>query len=152
MILYLPIGSSSHTDSGQLNNPAVVRGDELFGSRLERSVVMVNRASIGGISSGSRSGKLCLRRLSKFLQRRARWCEKRCAGVRGGEIEQTVVSARRIADIHSLQHLLNHPKISRIADKICAELPLPRTTKWHVVAQYIVFVATGVYDGRQRLV
>jgi hypothetical protein len=149
MILYLPIGSSSHTDSGQLNNPAAVRGDELFGSRLERSVVMVNRASIGGISSGSRSGKLCLRRLSKFLQRRARWCEKRCAGVRGGEIEQPVVSARRVADIHSLQHLLDHSRISRITDKIRAELALPRTTKWHVVAKYVVFIAVSVYDGRQ---
>src|SRR5262245_129554 len=101
------------------------------------------------ISSGSRSGKLRLRRLSKFLQRRARWREERCAGVRGREIEQPVVSARRVADIHSLQHLLDHPKISRIADKIRAELPLPRTTKRHVVAQYIVFVAAGIYDGRQ---
>src|SRR5262249_29420037 len=61
------------------------------------------------ISSGSRSGKLRLRRLSKFLQRRARWREERCAGVRGREIEQPVVSARRVADIHSLQHLLDHP-------------------------------------------
>src|SRR5262249_13540980 len=101
------------------------------------------------ISSGSRSGKLRLRRLSKFLQRRARWREERCAGVRGREIEQPVVSARRAADIHSLQHLLDHPKISRIADKIRAELPLPRTTKRHVVAQYIIFVAAGIYDGRQ---
>ena len=101
------------------------------------------------ISSGGRSGKLCLRRLSKFLQRRARWREERCAGVRGREIEQPVVSARRVADIHSLQHLLDHPKISRIADKIRAELPLPRTTKWHVVAQYIIFVAAGIDDGRQ---
>jgi hypothetical protein len=48
-----------------------------------------------------------------------------------------------------LQHLLDHPKISRIADKIRAELPLPRTTKRHVVAQYIIFVAGGIYDGRQ---
>src|SRR5262245_23400826 len=101
------------------------------------------------ISSGSRSGKLRLRRLSKFLQRRARWREERCAGVRGREIEQPVVSARRVADIHSLQHLLDHPKISRIADKIRAELPLPRTTKRHVVAQYIIFIAAGIYDGRQ---
>ena len=101
------------------------------------------------ISSGSRSGKLRLRRLSKFLQRRARWREERCAGVRGREIEQPVVSARRVADIHSLQHLLDHPKISRIADKIRAELPLPRTTKRHVIAQYIIFIAAGIYDGRQ---
>src|SRR5215813_2577373 len=101
------------------------------------------------ISSGSRSGKLRLRRLSKFLQRRARWREERCAGVRGREIEQPVVSAGRVADIHSLQHLLDHPKISRIADKIRAELPLPRTTKRHVVAQYIIFVAAGIYDGRK---
>src|SRR5262249_39936130 len=43
------------------------------------------------ISSGSRSDKLRLRRLSKFLQRRARWREERCAGVRGREIEQPVV-------------------------------------------------------------
>ena len=35
------------------------------------------------ISSGSRSAKLSLRSLSKFLQRRARWREERCAGVRG---------------------------------------------------------------------
>src|SRR5262245_29121412 len=104
------------------------------------------------ISSGSRSGKLRLRRLSKFLQRRARWREERCAGVRGREIEQPVVSARRVADIHSLQHLLDHPKISRIADKIRAELQLPRTTERHVVAQYIIFVAAGIYDGRKRLV
>src|SRR5262249_10652719 len=101
------------------------------------------------ISSGSRSGKLRLRRLSKFLQRWARWREERCAGVRGREIEQPVVSARRVADIHSLQHLLNHPKISRIADKIRTELPLPRTTKRHVVAEYMIFVAARIYDGRQ---
>src|SRR5262249_9063191 len=49
------------------------------------------------ISSGSRSGKLRLRRLSKFLQRRARWREERCAGVRGREVEQPVVSARKTA-------------------------------------------------------
>src|SRR5215471_2725903 len=112
----------------------------------------MTEADIEKRSSGSRSGKLRLRRLSKFLQRRARWREERCAGVRGREIEQPVVSARRVADIHSLQHLLDHPKISRIADKIRAELPLPRTTKRHVVAQYIIFVAAGIYDGRQCLV
>src|SRR5262249_37349686 len=77
------------------------------------------------ISSGSSRGKPRLRCLSKFLQRRARWREERCAGVRGREVEQPVVSARRVADIHSLQHLLDHPKISRIADKIRPELPLP---------------------------
>src|SRR6516164_1539217 len=101
------------------------------------------------ISLGSRSGKLRLRRLSKFLQHRARWREERCAGVRGREIKQSVISARRVADIHPLQHLLDHPKISRIAYKIRAELPLPRTTKWHVITQYIIFIAAGIYDGRQ---
>src|SRR6516164_991193 len=85
-------------------------------------------------------------RLSKFLQRRARWREERCAGVRGREIEQPVVNAGRIAYIHSLQHLLDHPKISRIAYKIRAKLPLARTTEWHVIAQYIIFVAVCIYN------
>src|SRR5262249_1738313 len=135
------VSAARGADAGHASKHAVELGRVLINAGIGR------RSAPG--ESGSRSGKLRLRRLSKFLQGRARWREERCAGVRGREIEQPVVSARRVADIHSLQHLLDHPKISRIADKIRTELPLPRTTKRHVVAQYIIFVAARIYDGRQ---
>ena len=65
------------------------------------------------------------------------------------KIEQPVVRARRIADVHALQHFLDDPGTSRIADEVGAELALAWPAKRHVVAQDVVFVAIGIHDRGQ---
>src|ERR1700733_10011772 len=106
-----------------------------------------------GDASADRAGrKLFLRRLNKRLQRGAGWSEERRAGMRRREIKQAVVSSRRITDIHSLQHLLDHPKIPGITDKVGSEFLSPWSGERHVVAQDVVLFSIGSYDGGQRLV
>src|ERR1700722_9534515 len=106
-----------------------------------------------GDASADRAGrKLFLRRLNKRLQRGAGWSEERRAGMRRREIKQAVVSSRRITDIHSLQHLLDHPKIPGIADKIGSEFLSSRSAEGHVVAQDVMFGSIGIYNSGQRLV
>jgi hypothetical protein len=72
--------------------------------------------------------------------------------MRRREIKQAVIGSRRITDIHSLQHLLDHPKIPGITDEIGSEFLSSRPAEGHVVAQDVIFVAIGIDDGGQRLV
>ena len=51
------------------------------------------------------------------------------------------MTASLAAHEHVVQHLLDHPKIPGIPDKIGAVLGVPGPPKWHVVAQNIVFHA-----------
>src|ERR1700756_3802895 len=72
--------------------------------------------------------------------------------MRRREIKQAVVGSRRITNIHSLQHLLDHPEISGIADEIGSEFLPPWSAEGHVVAQDVIFGAIGIYNSGQRLV
>src|SRR5262245_48515 len=90
-----------------------------------------------------------LGRVDKGFQCRASWSEEGCACVRRRKIEQPVVSAGGITNVHALQHLLDDPKIPGIADEIGTELPLSRAAKGHVVPQDVILMATGIDDGRE---
>lgn len=105
---------------------------------------------IASTDRADRKPLLC--RLNKRLQRRASWSEERRAGMRRREIKQAVIRFRRITDIHSLQHLLDHPQIPGIADKIGSEFLSPWSPEGHVVAQDVMFGAIGIYNSGQRLV
>lgn len=58
----------------------------------------------------------------------------------------------RVADEHTLQHLLNHPQTTRVTDEIRAEDAGAGRSKGHIVADDAVLVAIVVLDGGQRLV
>ena len=82
-----------------------------------------------------------------YVKRQKNDAADACAWLR--EIQQPVVSARRITNIYALQHLLDNPKIPGIANKIYAEFPLSRAAKRHVVPQDVILMATGIDDGRE---
>ena len=54
---------------------------------------------------------------------------------------------RWIADEHALEHLLYHPEVAAIADKVRAVLAASRDGERHVIAQNIV-LALFVLDGQ----
>lgn len=58
----------------------------------------------------------------------------------------------RITNEHALQHLLNHPQTTRVADEIRAEDAGSRRSKGHVVADDAVLVAVVVLDCGECLV
>ncbi len=61
--------------------------------------------------------------------------EEQRAGDGAAEIQQPVVIARRPADEHVRQHLLDRPRRAGIAHEIRPELALPGLAEGHVVAQ-----------------
>lgn len=63
-----------------------------------------------------------LRVMQQRLQGGPRWRKESRAGLRRGDIQQPVIGAWRITDIHELQHLLDHPQIARIADEMGGHL------------------------------
>src|SRR5271155_1330196 len=93
---------------------------------------------------------LLLRRLNNPLQGGTGWSEEGRSGMRRREIEQAVVSSGRIADVHSLKHLFDHPEISGITYEIGPEFLPARSAEGHVVAQDVVFMSIGVYDRGER--
>jgi len=90
--------------------------------------------------------------LDKRLQDRMGRREECGASMRCRKIKKTIVGARRVADIHPLQHLFDHPEISGIADKISSEFTMSWPPEWHVVAQNIVLISIGIDNGGERLV
>ena len=77
--------------------------------------------------------------------------KEQVAGDGPAEIENAVVIARRPADKHVLQHLLDGPGRAAVADEVGAELALPNPAKRHVVADDLDLLA--VFDDRvQRIV
>ena len=72
--------------------------------------------------------------------------------MRRREIKQPVISSGRVTDIHSLKHLFDHPEISGITYEIGPEFLTARSAEGHVVAQDVIFMSIGVYDGGERLV
>src|SRR5262249_55604647 len=73
--------------------------------------------------------------------------EERRTGMRCREIKQSVIRARWIADIHALEHLLDHPEISRIADEIGSEFPVTWASEGHVVTKDIMLSSVCADDG-----
>src|ERR1700729_3678757 len=49
------------------------------------------------------------------------WHEEQVAWDGGGEVEDSIVVARRLADEHIREHLLDHVRSPRIADEVGAE-------------------------------
>src|SRR6202008_33310 len=77
--------------------------------------------------------------------------KEQVAGDGPAEVQNAVVIAWWPADEHVLQHLLNRPGRSAIADEIRPELALPCPAKRHVVADDLDLLA--VFDDRvQRIV
>src|SRR5262249_50193006 len=72
--------------------------------------------------------------------------------MRRREIKQSVIRAGRIADIHTLEHLLDHQEISRIAAEIGSEFPVTWASEGHVVAKDIMLSSACADDGGQGLV
>ena len=72
--------------------------------------------------------------------------------MRRREIKQPVISSGRVTNIHSLKHLFDHPEISGITYEIGPEFLTARSAEGHVVAQDVIFMSIGVYDGGERLV
>jgi hypothetical protein len=68
------------------------------------------------------------------IQETRRRHEKQATGDGTAEIQQPVVIARRLADEHILQHLLDPIRRARITDEVSAELALPDLAERHVVA------------------
>jgi hypothetical protein len=62
------------------------------------------------------------------------------------------MKARRVAHKHPLQHLLNDPKPSRVADEVRSKLPRARRSKRHVIAEDIMLITVFVFDGGERFV
>src|SRR5262245_17551616 len=69
------------------------------------------------------------------IQKCCRWREEQIPRHRAAEIEQPVVVARRTTHEHVLEHQLDGPRRSAVADEIGAEFTLPDAAEWHVVAQ-----------------
>jgi len=65
----------------------------------------------------------------------ARRHEEQVSCDRAAEVEEPIVVARRPADEHVLQHLLDGAGRAAVADEIRAELTVPRSTEGHVVTQ-----------------
>ena len=118
---------------------------------------MPSEPSRGGAGCGGRvwrAGKPALpARASSptFSRKVADGHEEQIAGLGDAEIQQTVVIAGRAADEHVLQHLLDRPWRSRIADEIGAEFALRGTAERHVVAEDLYLLAV-LDDGGQRVV
>ena len=94
------------------------------GASFERADAECCRRRWIAISAGGRSGQSAVRRPP--LQERRRRCEKQVAGDGPAEIQQPVVVARRPADKHVLEHLLDRAGRTAVADEIRAEFSLPR--------------------------
>jgi len=81
----------------------------------------------------------------------ARRHEEQVSCDRAAEVEEPIVVARRPADEHVLQHLLDGAGRAAVADEIRAELTVPRSTEGHVVTQDLDLLAA--LDNRgQRVV
>src|SRR5688572_2746246 len=92
------------------------------------------RMADGGRSTGDGRD---LNRLSgsKGIEKRLGWREEVGAGDRAGEVEETIVVARRAADEHILDHLLDRPERAGIADEVGAGFAQRNVAEGHVVAE-----------------
>src|SRR5258708_5097536 len=73
--------------------------------------------------------------LGHVVQKRRRRHEKQISRDSPAEVEKSVIIAEWATDEHVLEHLLNGPWRTAVADEIGAKLTMPGPAERHVVAQ-----------------
>src|SRR5260370_41590550 len=86
-----------------------------------------------------------------MLKKRRRRHKEQRAGHGAAEVEQPVIVARRPADEHVHEHLLDSVRGPGIADEIGAELTLSDVAERHVVAHDLQLLSV-LLDRRQSVV
>ncbi len=95
----------------------------------------------------------CIRRLifGHSLQKCFRRHKEKASRHRTAEVENPVIVARRPSNEHVLEHLLDRPGRTAVADEIGTKFPVRGAPKRHVIAQDLHFLAV-LDDGVERAV